>query len=390
MRVHPGFVRLTGMLAIFAGSCVGIFAGPSLKEKGRRWMSMASFSAPVLVRAGPVSGAGDVRVFAYNLQNLFDTVDDPWTEDEEFLPARVKRKLSFAATCARQARDTCRTRNWTEISLELKLSRLAGVLEEELHRGPEVLLFSEVENAAVLRRLMSLYRPGTWKTIALLEGPDPRGIDTAVVSHFPLAAAPVLHVAPGGRTRGILEVRLRTPCAGEWVVFAFHFPSQLGSDRERRRMFDRLFSLVRERERAGLRVIAGGDSNMTMEDQRAWNLRERGEVAGGGITHFLGCDTCPGTYSYRGRWDFLDWIYFSGEFFGASTQRRRPREETEIGRDAHPSVALLDRASIRVPRAAPLQMDPHGAPLRFTEQNGRGVSDHFPIAANVVLGKCGQ
>lgn len=378
MLDHGRYVRFFGMAAIFAGTFFAVRLWPSVRDGIGRMPAVARAVARGAVSEIPgrrsvggaagTSGSSDaLRVLTFNLQNLFDTKDDPWTEDEEFLPLRVKRKLPFASTCGKQARDSCRTRNWTERALDLKLSRLTGALEEEMHSGPEVMIFTEVENAPVLRRMLDGYRPRAWKTVALIEGPDPRGIDAAVVSTYPLVTAPVLHL-PGGsesRTRGILEVRLDAGCGRgrpnrEWVVLAFHFPSQMGSARGRERMLDLLFRLIRERERAGFPVIAGGDSNMTMENQRDWNLRERAEAGGGDITHFLGCANCPGTYNYRGRWDFLDWIYFSRSV-----------------------VPLVDHSSIRLLNAGPLQMDANGAPLRFTEGNGRGVSDHFPIAANL-------
>lgn len=405
MRFPPELVRFFGLAALLAGSSFGLWARPRVnawrEQASARRLEGAPTAAPAVDLAGPADGKS-VRVLAFNLQNLFDTTDDPGKADEEFLPVRTKKRLLFAAACGKAAHPSCRTRNWTETALELKLARLAGALEAEQHRGSEILLFSEVENRGVLRRLLRLYRPGFWKTIALIEGPDPRGMDVAVVSDLPLEAEPVLHT-PVQRTRGILEARLRAPCGGSWTVLAFHFPSQLGSERGRRALFDRLFELTRAREHAGQRVIAGGDSNMTAENQRDWALRARAETGGGGITHFLGCAECPGTYSYRGRWDFLDWIYFSREFLKAEgaaddvvRTEAEPGAKSQLGREAEAKAtsfpapeARLSLGSIRVPRAGPLQMDATGAPLRFTESNGHGVSDHFPIAGDLIVGPCG-
>ena len=76
--------------------------------------------------------AGELGLAFWNVENLFDTVDDPKTEgDEEFTPGEPKA--------------------WTKTRLELKLTNLTRVIGDmNSGSGPDVLGLCEIENRAVL------------------------------------------------------------------------------------------------------------------------------------------------------------------------------------------------------------------------------------------------
>jgi len=98
----------------------------------------------------------------WNVENLFDTVDDPLTRDSEFTPEGKKR--------------------WTEKKLLLKCMRISHIVKvAALKTGgyPEILAFAEVENLNVFKKLLSFLPDNAYKT-AYHASNDPRGIDIAL------------------------------------------------------------------------------------------------------------------------------------------------------------------------------------------------------------------
>ncbi len=98
----------------------------------------------------------------WNVENLFDTKDDPATGDSEFTPDGRKR--------------------WTEKKLLLKCMRLSHTIKVvRLKTGgyPEILVLCEVENREIFNRLLSFLPDNAYKT-AYHASNDPRGIDIAL------------------------------------------------------------------------------------------------------------------------------------------------------------------------------------------------------------------
>ena len=117
------------------------------------------------------------RIIAfYNLENLFDTIDDPDTYDEDFTPSG---KL-----------------NYTSFDYRRKLRKLSSIIRkigsDESDEGPHVLGVSEVENRQVLEDLISQPELDSLPyAIAHVDSPDLRGIDVALIYRedifFPLS-----------------------------------------------------------------------------------------------------------------------------------------------------------------------------------------------------------
>lgn len=102
----------------------------------------------------------------YNIENLFDTIDQPDVQDEEFLPKGKNQ--------------------WTSERYGMKLHNMAHVLGElatDIHpRGPALIGVSEVENGSVVEDLVHtapLAERGL-RTVTH-EGPDERGVDVAFI-----------------------------------------------------------------------------------------------------------------------------------------------------------------------------------------------------------------
>ena len=150
----------------------------------------------------------------WNLQNLFDTIDDPQKNDEEFLP---ESEIS-----------------WTQERLDKKMYNHARVIRSMNNdRGPDLFGVCEVENQAVLDSMLKKFLPDFSYKTAYIESPDNRGIDNGLIyktDKFKLLniQADTVHLSDGYPTRLILGVNLLTEKNEKITVFVNHWPSRRG------------------------------------------------------------------------------------------------------------------------------------------------------------------
>lgn len=98
----------------------------------------------------------------YNVENLFDTIDNPYTNDQEFLPDGANA--------------------WNSEKYNKKLLNMSEVIsqigDEYIKGGPTILGVAEVENELVLRDLIKTPKLiNSGYEIVHYESPDYRGID---------------------------------------------------------------------------------------------------------------------------------------------------------------------------------------------------------------------
>jgi predicted extracellular nuclease len=155
-----------------------------------------------------------LTVAFYNVENLFDTLDNPAINDEDFLP---QGKL-----------------NWNKMRYDIKLNRIAKVVNaiEELNK-PDIVGLCEVENKAVLTDLVSLKSMDRFDVIHF-DSPDERGIDVALL--YRKKVAKVLNAKPyrinfpndpNDRTRDILLASLKIGKDTLHTIVC-HLPSRRG------------------------------------------------------------------------------------------------------------------------------------------------------------------
>lgn len=119
---------------------------------------LASFSANLTAKEYSLVGF-------YNVENMFDHLDDPSTNDHEFTPYGKNR--------------------WSEKKSLQKISNIAKVikgmtLENEKSFGPDILGVAEVENSYVLEKLISDQNiSNSHYDFVHIDSPDERGIDVA-------------------------------------------------------------------------------------------------------------------------------------------------------------------------------------------------------------------
>ncbi len=323
-----------------------------------------------------VKNAGEISLMTFNVENLFDNTHDEGTEDYTNLPLSEKNTPAAQAYCASIASDyyrkECYEKDWNDESVAFKLSQIEKTIKfTENGQGPDIIFLAEVENMNILSRLANNNLKGLgYKSQVLIEGPDSRGIDPAILSKYPIKGRPILHLipykdstvpdAPTGtlKSRGIIEATFILPNSKELTVMAVHFPSQANPSDWRRQAALFLKEKIQQYQNQGRAVIAGGDFNIvrTEESDRGYFSEILSTV--GQISHFVGCQSCEGSHFYRGDWSFLDVIITGNKVSSAG-------------------LNLITESITTV--KAPHHVDQDGHPIRFDEVKKVGVSDHLPL-----------
>jgi endonuclease/exonuclease/phosphatase family metal-dependent hydrolase len=332
-----------------------------------------------------------VTVMSYNVENLFDTEDNPAnTGDNTFLPRSRKGTAEHRALCeqiggsASQKRE-CLELDWSEAVLMAKLRNVATVIDGfNGGRGPDILALQEVENRAVLERLRATLRNGqAYITAVNTETSPGRGINVALLSKLRIEGQVQSHkveftgedLQDCGTTRDIVEVPLKLPDGSVLAMFSLHFPSGSNPVKCRVLASERLNEIVAGRA-ADAMLVAAGDTNINCspEDQAviADVLRDRWIVPD---ETNKGC-RAPGSEFFppRTQWSFLDLIMTS-------------RSLTSSSREGAPWFA--DFGSFRTAITAPevqVEADERGRvkPKRFDTEAKTGSADHWPVALDLV------
>ena len=285
----------------------------------------------------------EVTVMAFNVQNLFDNVDDPGKDDKAYLPLSAKQNDAHIAECntieVESWRNECLALDWNDAAVEHKLAVVAeAILQVGDGRGADVIALQEVENAAILERLRTGFMADAgYRPAILIEGADVRGIDVAFLTRLPVVGDPVLHALDlpdefadrEGDTRGVLEATFELPDGSRLTGFSVHFP-------------------------APFHPTAIEDAQQGMLERF---VRPFWQVA------HDACDGCPGTHYYArdDSWSFLDMVLYAPASGGAAWQIK--------------SVELANRT--------PAQVTGEGTPNRYRSAERSGVSDHWPIVATL-------
>src|SRR5215475_15851249 len=206
-----------------------------------------------LVPATNSARAEEFFVGSWNLENLFDTKDDPSVKgDEEFTPESAK--------------------HWTKERLDIKLTNLAKVISKMNDgKGPDVLGVCEVENRDVVEMLVEKLKSlGRKYEIIHKDSPSERGIDCAIIYDSAVFTldAPQFHHVDAGDTRDIVEAKLKRN-GNDLYVFMDHWPSKFHDESFRDKAADvlrgRIDALIAADPKAD--IIAVGDFNDEPDDE---------------------------------------------------------------------------------------------------------------------------
>jgi len=320
-----------------------------------------------------------ISVLAYNVENLFDTVHDQDREDWEYLPKAVRDQTPEAIEwCNKSAinKDNCLANDWNDDVLKEKIKRIVSTILAAKEQGPDVIMLEEVENLNVLTILanaLSLQSKSEY-TPVLIEGDDKRGIDVGLLTKKKVLSA-TLHRIPFSdkargldenqnlkniNTRGILETVIELENSKKLHVFGGHFPSQRNPSIQRQEALAYLAKLVNQAPSTDL-VLAGGDLNITKEEDTSLNLFSNLSQQGLSVSHLVGMKDQPGSYYHQGAWVFLDVFIFPNRALNNNSEWS------------------INPESITVKKSGDYQLNKVGTPLKFKPQIPHGVSDHLPI-----------
>jgi len=297
----------------------------------------------------------------YNLENLFDTTNDPRTLDEDFLPQSEKQ--------------------WNKKKLETKLQKLGTAISNigfrKTGNAPVLLGVAEVENKNVLEKLAaSKHLKNKNYGVIHFNSPDERGIDVGLLyqkSLFTVSHSESIKVLVNNQngerdfTRDILWVS-GTLNQEKIHILVNHWPSRRdGADLTE---YKRVIAAQTNREiiekvladDPEAKIIIMGDFN---DDPSSASVRQ----------HLVKTDLYNpmqklhsrdrGTLSYRGQWNLFDQIIFTHNF-----------HKYEKGKHSFSSASIFDDDFLKVPHGRY-----KGKPMR-TYGGGEylaGYSDHFPV-----------
>lgn len=265
------------------------------------FMSTACTSQKQMLRS-------EYTVLSYNVENLFDTADDPKIPDEEFLPQSEKK--------------------WTGERYQKKLDDLAKVIAGVNPSDyPEIIGLVEIENQTVLEDLIHTAALKSHPYgIIHEESPDYRGIDVALLYRKDAfkeewhETLPVVFAEDTAfKTRDILHVVGKVK-NNTVHVFVNHWPSRIGGDDKTEPKRVLAASVLKSKvdelmaADANARVIIMGDMNDEPANKSLQEtLGAKSPDSGSKLVNLMMPDDQNGlgTYFYSGNWNMLDNIVVS-------------------------------------------------------------------------------
>lgn len=309
----------------------------------------------------------------YNVENLFDTIDDPNTYDEDFTP---------------KGRN-----HWTRNLLTQKINQLATVIAkigaDETGKPPLILGLAEIENRGVLEELIAHPKLRKYEyQIVHFDSPDSRGIDVALLfrkSKFMLETVKkysLYLIDP--KTQNRRTTRDQLVLSGFWegsklVIAVNHWPSRRGG--QKRSQASRLKAAqLQQRILDSIQLInpeayliSMGDFNDNPNNKSVALLTQKSDYR----PHFRPLENPMkklfqngiGSLAYRDRWYLFDQILLSKNW--------RSKENLIFFK-----AAVFNPSFLRTPegkfRGYPYRNKVIGAKLN-------GYADHFPVY--ILIGK---
>ncbi len=240
-----------------------------------------------------------------NCENLFDCVDDPITQDEQFLPSSDY--------------------HWTLSRYWRKINRTGQTILSCGEDGndwslPDLVALCEVENDSCMVDLTkrSLLRKARYEYV-MTHSPDERGIDVALLYSpltFQLLHYHSIRVNPLPDMRPTRDILYACGLTGErdtLHVFVVHAPSRSEGEQptraHRRVVANRLLASIDSLRSvsANARIMIAGDFNDYSSDENIQFIGQHGlkDVS----SKAVGRHGAKATYRYQGEWGSLDHIF---------------------------------------------------------------------------------
>lgn len=257
----------------------------------------------------------------YNQENLFDTIDTPNKNDDEFLPQG--------------------TYKWNTVKYQNKLANMSKVITAmNGGNGPDFLGLCEVENDIALKDLsMELKKNKLEYEIVWFDSPDERGIDNALL--FQKNAGKLIKSAMykidtngigGDNTRGILLADFLLSNKSRLIILVNHWPSRREGEKESE--YKRLFVAQRvkficdsiQKKDPNCALVVMGDFNDYPNNLSIFDImRAKKEIADVNALDFYNpmnglLDKGMGSYKHKGEWNFLDQFLLNKNLIKGNTK----------------------------------------------------------------------
>ncbi|MBK9213769.1 MAG: hypothetical protein IPO14_12720 [Saprospiraceae bacterium] len=307
---------------------------------------------------------GQSRIAFYNVENLFDTIDNPLTDDQEFLPNSPKQ--------------------WNTTRYFNKISNLGYVINQ-IH--PEIMGFTEIEEESVLKDLVNAdsLKKYNYKW-AHKSARDPRGIEPAMIYRSDLWQSKSVELLllkdklTGEDTlyrRGILHVELvnlkdKSSCH----VYVNHWKSRRGGEDEtdhlRIKSANSLAKSIEKvkRKSPNANIIIVGDFNDGPKDASLQKITNGKDGKFYNAAAYID-PTQEGTYYFKPKkaWDVFDQIILS---------------QNVAAKNAFPKQIIYKDNKITFKNRKTGECFPNQT---FGQGNKyyNGYSDHYPVYLDINL-----
>lgn len=312
--------------------------------------------------------AQTTTVMFYNVENLFDTVDDPLKNDDEFLPGSYK--------------------HWNEKRYWIKLNNLSKVIvAADTHNAPDFVGLAEVENSTVMEdftKRASIRKVGYEYLIT--DSPDARGIDVALMykeRSFRLIGHENLTVSllpySKGTTRQVLHAWGRIISGDTLHLYVTHWPSRINGAKATEPLRKCAAQVIRNSVNQVLEsyrkpyIIIMGDFNETPHEAAVREtlnacpldkVTQNNNLKDSVLVSLM--DNADGSYCYQGDWEQIDQFVVSASFLN------------ERGVLNMESFNVFDADFLLEPDKVYGGKHPKRT-YNGAKYNGSGFSDHLPI-----------
>lgn len=313
-----------------------------------------------------------IGVGFYNVENLFDTKDDPQINDADYLPNSHLK--------------------WDETKYNKKLENLAFVISQMVDDElPQFLGLCEIENKQVVQDLIAQPKMKTGNYgIVHFDSDDERGIDVAFLYNKSIftvkkATAYEVKLPDGDRTRDILFVKGKLGNGETLYFFVNHWPSRgegVAISEPKRIIAAQTLKKLKDEiltDDPKAKIIVMGDfndepANKSIKDYLGAKGNSK-ELDGLELYNPMADlqDKDLGSYRFRDFWDMLDQIMVSQALLSVEKEKVYYLEN---------SASIKDEYWMRQHGSKY-----EGFPLRtYGGQNYLGgYSDHFPVYIKLII-----
>lgn len=319
-----------------------------MSQQTLRFTLSTCFAASMLLIAP--ANAREVHVMSYNVENLFDHLHDPNHPADYTYTSRAFKENDPGARAYRQGMVDEQSRHlkefdeldWTEEAARAKRGAMASVILKYRAGGgvrcPDVINLVEIENAKVLEAFRQDLKDCGYKYGKIIDGPDKRGANVAVLSRFPIGCT-ALHSSwqksVGLESRGIMQTALNIDGV-QLDLYGNHWPAPYHDEVRRDAAAKALNHLM---TRNATPALAMGDFNTLKQRDPGTGMAKH--LVQNGVRNLLmeciedegaGCNNPPGTQFFGPgvSWSHLDGVFGNAALLNSPAIQLDPKTGVRI------------------------------------------------------------